>query len=46
LWVIEREKGRLHKIDSTIYKTGDSPAVQSGTAADVLNTVPSVNVTP
>ncbi|MFT4076718.1 MAG: TonB-dependent receptor [Asticcacaulis sp.] len=36
----------IHKIDSTVYTTGDSPAAQSGTAADVLNTVPSVNVTP
>jgi len=36
----------VHQIDSTIYRTGDSPAAQSGTAADVLNTVPSVNVTP
>lgn len=36
----------VRKIDSTVYNTGDSPAAQSGTAADVLNTVPSVNVTP
>ncbi|MGN6366045.1 TonB-dependent receptor domain-containing protein [Asticcacaulis taihuensis] len=36
----------VRKIDSRVYNTGDSPAAQSGTAADVLNTVPSVNVTP
>ena len=44
--VTAKKPGVIHKIDSTIYKTGDSPAAQSGTAADVLNTVPSVNVTP
>jgi outer membrane receptor protein involved in Fe transport len=36
----------VRTIDSTIYNQGDSAATQSGTAADVLNTVPSVNVSP
>ncbi len=44
--VTAKKPAVVHKIDSTIYNTGDSPVAQSGTAADVLNTVPSVNVTP
>ena len=44
--VTAKKAAVVHKIDSTVYNTGDSPAAQSGTAADVLNTVPSVNVTP
>jgi outer membrane receptor protein involved in Fe transport len=44
--VTAKKPAVVHKIDNTIYNTGDSPAAQSGTAADVLNTVPSVNVTP
>ena len=34
------------KIDRTVYDQSQTPAAQSGSAADVLKTVPSVSVTP
>jgi len=36
----------VRKLDSTVYNTANSPAGQAGTASDVLNTVPSVTVSP
>ena len=35
-----------HQIDRTVYDKSDDPASQSGSAADVLKTVPAVTVSP
>ncbi len=36
----------VRKIDRTVYDKSDDPAAQSGSAADVLKTVPAVTVSP
>ncbi len=36
----------VHKIDRSVYNVKNSPQAETGTLSDILNTLPSVNVTP
>jgi iron complex outermembrane recepter protein len=42
--VTARRQAVEHRIDRTVYTTADDPALAGGTATDVLETIPSVDV--
>ena len=44
--VMGRVRSVVHKIDRTVYDLRDNLQAESGSVADVLNTLPSVNVDP